>query len=140
MKSSKLLLVDALINLILGVLLATFPKSVVVFLGVPDSSTKFYPSILGAVLIGIALALVIEYVGKPTRPAGLGLYGAIAINLCGAVFLTGWLLWAGLEIPLRGRVFLWAIAGVLFVISLVELAGSRGDSTPTPGGNSARSH
>ena len=43
MKSSKLLLVDALINLILGVLLATFPKSVVVFLGVPDSSTKFYP-------------------------------------------------------------------------------------------------
>jgi hypothetical protein len=29
MKSSKLLLVDAAINLILGVLLATFPKSVV---------------------------------------------------------------------------------------------------------------
>ena len=127
MKSSKLLLVDALVNLILGVLLATFPQSVVVLLGVPESSTKFYPSIFGAVLIGIALALVIEYVRKPTRPAGLGLLGAISINLCGAVFLTGWLLWGGLEIPLRGRVFLWAVAGVLSVISLAELYGSRGE-------------
>lgn len=72
--------VDALINSILGILLATFPQSVADFLGVPDSSTKFYPSILGAVLIGIAVALVTEYVRKPTRPAGLGLLGAIAIN------------------------------------------------------------
>ncbi len=127
MKPSKLLLVDALINLILGGLLAVFPKSVVAFLGVPDSSTKFYPSILGAVLIGIAVALVSEYVRKPTRPAGLGLNGAIAINLCGAVCLIGWLLCGGLEISLRGQVFLWAVAGVLIVISLVELIGSRGD-------------
>ena len=127
MKSSKLLLVDALINLMLGVLLATFPKSVVAFLGVPDCRTKFYPSIFGAVLIGIGVALVIEYVRKPTRPAGLGLYGAVVINLIGAVFLVGWLLCGGLEIPLRGQVFLWAVAGVLVVISLVELVGSRGD-------------
>jgi hypothetical protein len=127
MKPSKLLLVDALINLVLGILLATFPKSVVVFLGVPESSTEFYPSILGAVLIGIAVALVIEYFRKPTRPAGLGLYGAIAINLLGAVFLIGWLLLGGLTIPMRGQMFLWAIAGVLIGISLVELIGSRGE-------------
>jgi hypothetical protein len=106
-------------------LLATFPKSVVAFLGVPESSTKFYPSILGAVLIGIAVALVIEYFRKPTRPAGLGLFGAIAINLCGAVFLMGWLVWGEMKIPLRGRVFLWAIAGVLVVISAIEMARSR---------------
>jgi hypothetical protein len=125
MKSSKLLLVDALINLILGALLATFPNSVVAFLGVPDSSTRFYPSILGAVLIGVALALVIEYVRTPTRPAGLGLYGAIAINLCGALFLVGWLFGGRLEIPLRGQVFLWTLAAALIVISLVELVRSQ---------------
>jgi hypothetical protein len=127
MKSSKLLLVDALINLVLGILLATFPKSVVAFLGVPESSTKFYPSILGAVLIGIAVALLIEYRRKPDRPTGLGLYGAISVNLVGAVFLVGWLLFGRLTIPVRGQVFLWAVAGVLFVISVLELIGSRGE-------------
>ena len=127
MKSSKLLLVDAFINLILGVLLATFPRSVVEFLGVPHSNTKFYPSILGAVLIGIGVALVIEYFRRPTRPAGLGLHGAIAINLCGALFLVGWLLIGDLQIPLRGQAFLWSLAALLIVISLVEI---RSRTTP----------
>jgi hypothetical protein len=125
MKSSKLLLVDAFINLILSVLLATFPKSVVEFLGVPDNYTKFYPSIVGAVLIGIGVALVIEYFRRPTRPPGLGLHGAIAINLCGALFLAGWLVCGSLEIPLRGLVFLWALAAGLIVISVFEFAQSR---------------
>jgi hypothetical protein len=125
MKSSRLLLVDAFINLILGVLLAAFPKNVVDFLGVPESNTKFYPSILGAVLFGIGVALVIEYFRRATGPAGLGLHGAIAINLSGAMFLVGWLLFGNLEIQLRGQVFLWSLAALLIVISLVELIRSR---------------
>jgi hypothetical protein len=119
-----LLLIDALINLILGVLLATFPKTVVEVLGVPDTEVTFYPSILGAVLIGIGVALVIEYFRKPTGPAGLGLHGAIAINLCGALFLVGWLLSGMLEIPIRGQAFLWGLAAVLIVISVAELVRS----------------
>jgi hypothetical protein len=127
MQPSKILLVDALINLILGVLLATFPRSVVEFLGVPDTDVRFYPSILGAVLIGIGVALVVEHLRKPSGPVGLGLYGAIAINLFGAVFLVGWLLVGNLEIPFRGRAFLWGLAVLLIVISLVELVLSRKD-------------
>ena len=130
MRPSKLLFADALINLILGVLLATFPKTVVDFLGVPNIDATFYPSILGAVLIGIGVALVIECYRKPIRPAGLGLHGAIAINLCGAVFLVGWLLSGKLEIPLRGHVFLWSLAALLIVISLVELFFGREDNRP----------
>lgn len=129
MKSSKILLVDALINLVLGVLLVTFPNRVVELLGVPRTDATFYPSILGAVLIGIAVALVIEYVRKPNRAVGLGLHGAIAINLCGALFLMGWLLSGKLEIPLRGQVFLWGLAAVLVIVSLVELVFSREDKT-----------
>jgi len=121
MRPSKILLADAAINLILGILLAVFPKSVVEALGVPTTDATFYPSILGAVVIGIGVALLIEYLRKPTRPAGLGLHGAIAINLCGALFLVGWLLSGKLEIPVRGQVFLWGLAVVLIVISLVEL-------------------
>jgi hypothetical protein len=125
MRHSNLLLLDAAINLILGVLLAAFPKSLVVFLGVPDSNTKFYPSILGAVLFGIGVALLVEFFRRPTEPAGLGLHGAIAINLCGALFLVGWLLIGNLEIPLRGQVFLWSLAVLLIVISILELTRSR---------------
>jgi len=125
MRSSRILLADAAINLVMGALLATFPRTVVEALGVPDTDTTFYPSILGAVLIGIGVALVIEYVRRPTGPTGLGLYGAIAINLCGATFLIGWLLSGKLEIPFRGQAFLWALAVVLIAISLVELVSVR---------------
>jgi hypothetical protein len=125
MRSSKILLLDSVINLVLGVLLATFPKSIVGLLGVPHSDATFYPSLLGAVLIGIGIALLIEYFRKPAGSVGLGLGGAIAINLCGALFLAGWLLSGKLEIPLRGQVFLWALAVGLVVISLAELALSR---------------
>lgn len=117
---SKLLLLDALINVVLGLLLATFPDTVVRFLGVPGTDTKFYPSILGAVLFGIGLALLIEFYRKPSQSPGLGLNGAIAINVCGAVFLAGWLLSGTLDIPLRGQVFLWAVAVVLVVLSGAE--------------------
>ena len=83
----------------------------------PATDTKFYPSILGAVLLGIGVALLIEFYRKPSRSPGLGLNGAIAINLCGAVFLTGWLLSGQLNLPLRAQVFLWTIAVVLVAIS-----------------------
>ena len=119
MGRSKMLLMDSLINVVLGLLLATFPDSVVRFLGVPKTDTKFYPSILGAVLLGIGLALLIEFYRKPSRAPGLGLNGAIAINLCGALFLVGWLLSGMLAIPVRGQVFLWAVA-----IGLVAISGS----------------
>ena len=112
----------------MGVLLATFPKSVVDLLGVPDTDTTFYPSILGGVLIGIGIALVIEYRRRPGKPAGLGQYGAVAINLCGALFLVGWLLSGRLESPLRGLVFLWGLAAVLVAISLVEVVLNREDN------------
>lgn len=116
---SKILLLDAFVNVVLGLLLATFPNSVVRFLGVPATDTKFYPSILGAVLLGIGVALFIEFYRKPSQPPGLGLSGAIAINLCGAIFLAGWLMTGTLDLPLRGQVFLWTVG-----IGLAAISGS----------------
>ena len=119
MGRSKLLLLDAFVNVVLGLLLATFPDSVVQLLGVPATDTRFYTSILGAVLLGIGLALLIEFYRKPSQSPGLGLNGAIAINMCGAFFLAGWLLSGTLDIPVRGQVFLWAVA-----IGLAAISGS----------------
>ena len=55
MRSPNLLVVDATINLLLGLLLVAFPAGLVEALGIPQAEPAFYPSILGAVLIGIGV-------------------------------------------------------------------------------------
>jgi hypothetical protein len=109
-----------LINLALGIGLIAFPFDIARLLGLPVPDNAFYTSILGAVLVGIGLALLIEGVVKPRRMKGLGLGGAISINLCGAIILIVWLVGGSLEIPLRGRVFLWGLVLVLAGISALE--------------------
>ena len=121
MGSSLVLLVDAIINLSLGILLLLFPQSLVDFLGVPATDICFYPNILGAVLFGIGVALIIEVYQRPQGMVGLGLGGAIAINLCGGIVLGAWLIFGELDLPLRGWVFLGVLDAALVAISTVEL-------------------
>ena len=120
MNRHTLLKVDAAINLILGVLLMAFPENLIKALGVPMADPTFYPTILGGVLFGIGLALLIECYRKSNRVIGLGLGGAIAINLCGGVVLAAWLLSDTLTLPLRGQIFLWSLVVLLVGISLFE--------------------
>ncbi len=121
MKKTITLIIDASINLVLGILLIFFPL-VYKFSGVPESNTNFYPNILGAVLIGIAVALFIEAFRKDkSNYIGLGLIGALSINMCGGIVLALWLIFGGLTIPLRGQIFLWLLAFILLIISSVEL-------------------
>ncbi len=125
MKISILLVIDAIINLILGALLLLvilYPYQLTNFFGVPAIRDAFYPSIMGGILIGIALALFLEaFTKNPRRLVGLGLGGAICINLCGCLVLMGWLIFGDLDIPVRGQIFLWAIALILLIISGIEL-------------------
>ena len=89
-----LLLIDSVINFALGILLIIFPASVARWMGLPIPDTHFYVNILGAVFIGIALALVWEVRRGSTNPelVGLGVIGAAAINLCGGTMLVFWLI------------------------------------------------
>ena len=107
-----------MINLLLGVLLLLYPQSLVEALGMPLVTTSFFPNVLGGVLFGIGLALLIAHRGGTQ---GLGLDGAIAINLCGAGVVVGWLVVAPHAIPPRGRITLWVIALLVIGIGLVEL-------------------
>jgi hypothetical protein len=120
-KHKTLLVIDAIINLVLGVLLLFFPAGVVELLGLPLTNTNFYPSILGAVLFGIGVALLTERYGASKSIRGLGLGGAIVINLCGAGVLLLWLLIAPFDIPLRGNVILWSIAIIVLIVGFVEI-------------------
>ena len=119
--TKAVLLVDAAINLILGLLLLIFSETLVEFLGVPATEQSFYPNILGGVLFGIGVALLIECFRFPNGLVGLGLGGAIAINLCGGLVLVFWLISGNLSIPIRGQVFLWTLAFILVAISNIEL-------------------
>jgi hypothetical protein len=125
MRRPGLLWIDASINLMLGVALLLFiplPHAMAWAVGVPIGGA-FYPSLLGAVFVGIGIALVWEAGARRGRAAsGLGLLGACVINLCGGTVLMGWLAFGRLGLPRRGLAFLWGLAFVLVVLSGFELA------------------
>jgi hypothetical protein len=120
-KHKALLLIDGIINLILGCVLLLFPLGIAKIFGIPESDINFYPSVLGGVIFGIGIALLIELYGAPKGLRGLGLGGAIAINLCGSVVLCVWLILKPFGIPLRGYIILWSIAVMVILVGIVEL-------------------
>ena len=120
MQHATLIKADAAINLILGILLMAFPAKLVKVLGIPMADLSFYPAILGGVLFGIGLALLVECYRRTNRFIGLGLAGAVLINLCGGFVLAFWLLWGQLNLPVRGLIFLWTLVVLLIGLSLLE--------------------
>jgi hypothetical protein len=123
MKRRIILLIDALINLILAILLLAFSPEMAGFFGVPPADINFYPNILGAVFFGITIALILEAFRKSANHnrVGLGLTGAICINLCGGFVLLLWLVWGNLALPDKGTIFLWTLDLILLLISTIEL-------------------
>ena len=117
---STLLLIDGILNLLLGMPLIVAPNAVAGMLGLPLPASWFYPGILGAVLTGIGIALLIQASEGRFPLRGLGLEGAICINSLGAGALGGWLMFARLEIPMRGRIFLWAVVVIVLSLALIE--------------------
>ena len=75
--------------------------------------------------MGITIALTIEAFRKPTNNnnIGLGLLGAICINLCGGFVLLLWLVFGNLNLPFMGSLFLWTLDVILLFISTIELVG-----------------
>jgi len=122
-KSKIILLIDGIVNLLLGMLLLLFPFGLAQVFGVPQANSNFYPTILGAVIFGIGISLLLEVYGKPRGIHGLGLPGAIVINFCGAGVLAMWLIIVPFNLPLRGYIILWAIALVVLALGFIELLG-----------------
>lgn len=131
MKHGKLLiLIDCIINLFLGIVLLAYSDFVVSIFGLPETEQLFYPNILGAVLFGIGIALMIEYRRK-NEFIGLGLGGAIAINIFGGTVLFIWLVWGNLIIPIQGTTILWVLDFLLIGISSLELFAYLKGKRPT---------
>lgn len=120
-KANLLLAADGLINLILGILLLLFPAGIPEILGLPATNTYFYSSILGGVIFGIGVALCLEWLKGGKKIRGLGLAGAIAINLFGGGTLLFWLIFKELDLPQKGSITLWIVAILVVGIGVVEL-------------------
>ena len=116
-----LIFLDGVINLLLGIILLLFPWGSGQWLGLPIPSNHFYPTLLGAVIFGIGLALMLEWKGQSENYRGLGLEGAILINFVGGGVLLLWLLFVPLQLPLRGVIILWVVAISVLVVGLIEL-------------------
>ena len=121
MRRNALLEIDGAGNLLLGGFFLLFPRPLVEFLGLPAAESTVYPSLFGALLVGIGVALLLQRF----RGQGLGLAGAVSINLCFGAALLIWLAAGELSMPLRGHLLLWVLAVVLFAISAVELVALR---------------
>ena len=124
MGKRELLLVDGLGNIALGLLLLIVPIRLAGWLGLADVGGRFYPSLFGAVLLGIGVALLLE-LPRRSKLRGLGLGGALIINTCFGLALAGWLLFGELGLPTHGAVILWGFVGILLGLSAVELASER---------------
>ena len=121
MRKTNILFVDSVLNFLIGVLLLIFPRGIIEFLGIPMVRNAFYPGILGAILMGIGIALFYEWFGKKSDIVGLGIGGAIIINACVGLALLAWLLFGGLDMPARGHVILWCLVLIVFIVILVEI-------------------
>ena len=119
--SHFLLTADAIINIILGIVLLLMPIGLDQLLGLPIPVHYFYPTILGAVLLGIGIALLLERYNGHRNVRGLGLNGAIVINFCGVCVLIFWLVFTNLNIPLRGLILIWVIAILVLITGVFEL-------------------
>jgi hypothetical protein len=125
MRERELLVLDGLGNLALGLLLLLWPIRLANWLGIADTGSRFYPSLFGAVLFGIGVALLMESTRGSVKAKGLGLGGALAINTCFGLVLAAWLLFGGLTLPTHGSAILWGLVVVLLGLSGIELATER---------------
>ena len=121
MRRSTLLEFDGAGNLFLGVIFLVFPTSVSELLGLPGSESRFYPTVLGAILFGIGIALLLERFRGSQKFTGLGLAGALSINLSFGLALVVWLLASQVELTLLGSIVLWSLVVILVGISGIEL-------------------
>ena len=111
---------DSTINVVLGICLLAMPGATIVFFGLPATDTYFYVTVLGAVLLGIGIALWIERRNED-RWRGLGIVGAIIINTLGAGTVLVWLLLDPFDMPIHGYIVLWTITVIVLGTGLAEL-------------------
>lgn len=116
----QLLFVEAILKATFGLLLVAAPQVLIKLCGLPPVLTGFWPRLLGATLLGIAAATLIE--GTLLGSRGLGLGGSLAINFAVVAMLITMLAVNAAATTVRGKVLLWSLVAGLCALILVEIA------------------
>ena len=123
MSLAEILTADALAKACIGLILLLLPGPTARLAGLWRGDVAFWPRMAGALLLGIALAIVLQFY-IPAK-GGLGAAGTIAINMTGAVALLSALSMGAGAPTRRGRAVLWSMFALLVVVSLAEIAAAR---------------
>jgi hypothetical protein len=116
--SEQLLWIEACLKLGTGLALVAVPRTLARLLGLPSADQPFWPRLLGALLIGLGVASLLEV----RMQGGLGLAGSVAVNLAGAAMISTLLVLGRAGKTMRGRFLLWLAAATLVSLGLVEIA------------------
>jgi hypothetical protein len=117
---TKLLFLEVVLEAGFGMLLVSVPVTLCRALGLHPSDAGFWARLVGAILIGIAVATALR--DHLPAGAGLGLAGHVAINFSIAIALLIHFILGTAAPTKRGRAALAALAIGLTGLALVELA------------------
>ena len=116
-----ILRIDGIANVLLGLAMLLFPRTLLkVVVGPVDCAPLL--SIFGSVIAGIGLALLVQTKRLDGAYYGLGLTGAMLINICFGLALGAWLLLGNLEPSPVGAILLWVLTAILLVFGVFELS------------------
>ena len=114
------MLIDGIVNLAVGLVLLCYPLGIGDYLELPKSDNNFYPVILGALILSIGIALFVERKYYELGIRGLGIEGAIIINIITSSALIIFLIFGRLNLSIVGSIILWFVGILVFTIGVVE--------------------
>jgi hypothetical protein len=115
----QLLTIEILLKFAGGLVLVLAPLSTIKLLGLPRTESGFWPRLLGAVLIGMAIALYLE--GRGPGSQGVGLLGCVIVNFSAVSILGGLLALEAGPPSARGRAVMWGVVVLLVALSVLEI-------------------
>jgi hypothetical protein len=122
--ADQLLWLETLLKGSIGLMMLMMPITSAKLAGLPHGNFAFWPRLFGAALLGIAAAFAVEgytQLNANISARGLGLGGAIAINLVTVLSLIGTLIFKGVTTR-RGLLLLWSFILLLVLLMLFEIA------------------
>ena len=117
--AQQLLWLETLLRFSAGAVLLVLPVTAARILGLPIPQALLWPRLLGALLVGMSAATLLE--GSGSTASGLGPGGLVLINLVTAGILIALLVLERACQTRRGKIFLWALAIVLIGLGILEI-------------------
>ncbi len=117
--AQQLLWLEMLLRLSAGAVLLVLPLTAARILGLPVPQALLWPRLLGALLVGMAAAILLE--GSGATASGLGPGGLVVINLVTAGTLITLLVLDRACQTRRGKIFLWTLALLFVGLGILEI-------------------